>query len=368
MAEDKVTLRSAEKNVLAGGIAGCVAKTMTAPLSRMTVLYQVGPLLNSKANTGKLTRIGLSDSLLKTSMDIVRREGVLSLWRGNFTSAVIHRFPYSAIQFSTYEALKTVIVRHTDTHHDSALIRFVCGSLSGAVSVVTCYPLDIVRTRLIVAAPSSSGPRMSSRIVNIMRDIVRREGVRGLYRGLGATLGVTVPTLGIGFAVYGQVKERLLEQGGIFLNPATGHLSPVGALLSGSVSGVVSASTTFPGDVVRKRMQVMGAMIPSHTSTTQLMATETKSIYHQILSLHPLGGQSGEGAAGSAGASAEAHAQHLQLQGQRGFFFHLRDIMRKEGLRGLYRGILPEVLKVCPTVGVMFCTYEYSRDLLDQVF
>ena len=34
-------LGNAQKTVLAGGIAGVVSKTLTAPLSRMAILYQV---------------------------------------------------------------------------------------------------------------------------------------------------------------------------------------------------------------------------------------------------------------------------------------------------------------------------------------
>lgn len=130
--EEKPSLKSAEKNWLAGGIAGCVAKTITAPLSRLTVLYQVGPLLSSHfvSSSNSLTRVGVSDSLLTTAQKILRTEGVFSFWRGNFTSAVIHRFPYSAIQFSSYEALKTSITHHSEGH-DSVEVRFGCGAISG---------------------------------------------------------------------------------------------------------------------------------------------------------------------------------------------------------------------------------------------
>jgi solute carrier family 25 phosphate transporter 23/24/25/41 len=346
MNEDKPTLRSAEKNILAGGVAGCVAKTITAPLSRLTVLYQVGSLLDSHAQ-GSLTRVGVSDSLYKTLNDIIRKEGLLSLWRGNFTSAVIHRFPYSAIQFSSFEALKTLITHHADSSHDTLSIRFLCGSVSGAISCIACYPLDIVRTRLIVAAaPTSSVPRMSSRILHLLTDIVHREGWKGLYRGLGATLTVTMPTMGIGFAVYGKVKDALLAQGpGVFVNAQGTSLSPYGALLSGSVSGVLSATSTFPGDVIRKRMQVMGAMVPSSSSSSSSPAIMQAT---------------GMGLAPSYRPVCALHSK--------GIAFHAQLIYSSEGVRGFYRGLLPEVLKVCPTVAIMFCAYELAKAKLEDLF
>ena len=41
-----------------------------------------------------------------------------------------------------------------------------------------------------------------------------------------------------------------------------------------------------------------------------------------------------------------------------------RDILRNEGFQGLYRGILPELLKVIPMVSVTFCVYEFALQAL----
>lgn len=46
-----------------------------------------------------------------------------------------------------------------------------------------------------------------------------------------------------------------------------------------------------------------------------------------------------------------------------GIFKH---IIRTEGLRGLYRGIMPEYYKVVPSVGIVFMTYETLKKLLSQ--
>ncbi len=37
---------------------------------------------------------------------------------------------------------------------------------------------------------------------------------------------------------------------------------------------------------------------------------------------------------------------------------HYITMLKTEGVRGMYRGIVPELLKVCPMVGITFCTYE----------
>lgn len=50
-----------------------------------------------------------------------------------------------------------------------------------------------------------------------------------------------------------------------------------------------------------------------------------------------------------------------------GLFGTLGNIMKSEGLRGLYRGIIPEYLKVVPSVGIVFMTYETLKMLLSHI-
>lgn len=50
-----------------------------------------------------------------------------------------------------------------------------------------------------------------------------------------------------------------------------------------------------------------------------------------------------------------------------GLFGTIRDITKTEGLKGLYRGILPEYYKVVPSVGIVFMTYETLKMLLSRI-
>ncbi|KAF2306184.1 hypothetical protein GH714_015068 [Hevea brasiliensis] len=50
-----------------------------------------------------------------------------------------------------------------------------------------------------------------------------------------------------------------------------------------------------------------------------------------------------------------------------GLFGTFGHIIRNEGLKGLYRGILPEYYKVVPSVGIVFMTYETLKMLLSSV-
>lgn len=50
-----------------------------------------------------------------------------------------------------------------------------------------------------------------------------------------------------------------------------------------------------------------------------------------------------------------------------GLFGAFGRIIQTEGVRGLYRGILPEYYKVVPSVGIVFMTYETLKMLLSGI-
>lgn len=321
--------------MIAGGVAGTVSKTAMAPLSRLTILYQVDSALHpsqSTSSNGKVSPKVLNISQL-TNL-IIREEGFLSLWKGNFTS-VLHRFPYSAINFSVYERSKDLLKRVYQSDETMG-IRFACGALGGASACIACYPLDIIRTRLTInpskvhvtainSSPPSGKPASgivytNDSILGNLEYIVRTEGVRGLYRGLLVSLSVCVPNLAVGFSAYGTVKERILNSKYDMLkNEKHDGLNMFGAMLSGASSGIVSSLLVFPADVIRRRMQVRGL------TSSAVTARQTVRISDEVLQL-----------------------------------------WRIEGIRGFYRGISPELIKVTPSVGITFCVYELVLQLMNK--
>jgi len=57
-------------------------------------------------------------------------------------------------------------------------------------------------------------------------------------------------------------------------------------------------------------------------------------------------------------------ALHLNTLGDKNLRQHIRYIFQNEGLKGFYRGLSIELMKVVPMVGVMFGTYEFLRGQL----
>lgn len=315
--ESKSMLSQESKSMLSGGMAGSLGKTITAPLSRLTILYQVSPVLptiasSSSSAMAKQHEVLIKGSLYDVCLKVIREEGVHSFWKGNLTS-ILHRFPYSAINFTTYEMTKSFMLERIKKENPAS--RFICGALSGAVACIACYPLDLIRTRLTVMQKPG---KEKHGIFQTFLNIIKFEGYFGLYRGLGISLIVSVPNLAIGFSAYGTGKEFLLKQNNS-IYAQKGHLTPIGALLCGSFSGILSSLIVFPADVVRRRMQVRG--IVKSTADNSVVKRPT---------------------------AIEEGVKLLKI----------------EGIRGMYRGILPEILKVTPMVGITFCTYEFLMDTL----
>jgi len=292
----------AVKQLFCGGIAGSVAKTVTAPLSRLTILFQVHSMVTTRSDRPKFS-MSLGGGLSK----IVERGGLKSLWRGNMTS-VLHRFPYSAINFFIYENTLDVLTGMRTDHKEKtetvtslarrmshrivplsesdnsasssssndpsdiikkrkslssedtlASHKFLAGALAGTIAVTACYPLDLVRTRLTT---QFEGHEHYKGIRDAFKQIYRLEGPVGFYSGIGPTMLVAVPNFAISYSVYGTLKEYTLDDD-LFYNlrridaesgePKSGFLLTV---LCGACSGCFATIITFPMDTIRRRMQI----------------------------------------------------------------------------------------------------------------
>lgn len=289
-------------HLAAGGFAGAVSKTCTAPLARLTILFQVAGMHSDVATLRKC-------SIWHEASRIFREEGIGAFWKGNLVT-IVHRLPYSAISFYSYERYKNLLQTVPGLDRDSnnvGVVRLLGGGLAGITAASLTYPLDVVRTRLATQKTT----RYYKGIFHAVSTICRDEGVKGLYKGLGATLLGVGPSIAISFSVYESLRS--------YWQAERPHDSTaVVSLFSGSLSGIASSTATFPLDLVKRRMQLQGA-------------------------------------------AGTASVQKSTISGT------VRDILQREGLRGFYRGIAPEYLKVVPSVGIAFMTYETLKGLLSSI-
>lgn len=149
------------------------------------------------------------------------------------------------------------------------------------------------------------GRSSSMAVVQTVRSIYRKGGLRAFYRGLPAGLVGVFPYSAIDMSTFEGTKLAYLKA------TRQTDLPVYATLMIGSISGSVGAITVYPLNLVRTRLQASGT--PAHPF-----------IYH-------------------------------------GFIDAFRQTYRHEGLRGFYGGLGPTLAKVIPAVSISYTVYEHCK-------
>ncbi|OJJ51257.1 hypothetical protein ASPZODRAFT_148569 [Penicilliopsis zonata CBS 506.65] len=320
---------------LAGGLAGCAAKTVVAPLDRVKILFQA-----SNPQFAKYS--GSWFGLAAAMKDINRLEGARGLYKGH-SATLLRIFPYAAIKFLAYEQIRATIIpsRDKETHFR----RLISGSLAGITSVFFTYPLELVRVRLAFETkqsarsslldicrqiyhervPSPAVPNPSSSTSAAAAAVVSKAvpsyGLTNFYRGFAPTLLGMLPYAGMSFLTHDTIGDwlRLPSIAPYTTIPGSDlthkdkqgshrlQLTAAAELFSGALAGLVSQTSSYPLEVIRRRMQV--------------------------------GGVVGDGR-------------------RLGIIETARTIMRERGFRGFWVGLTIGYLKIVPMVATGFFVYE----------
>lgn len=243
----------------AGGAAGAVSRTVTAPLDRLKVILQV--IGSKKPNVG----------ILDGFKHMYREGGFLSFWRGNGIN-VIKIAPETAIKFLAYERIKRLL--HTEGKELKVYERFVAGASAGVVAQTTIYPMEVLKTRLAIRKTGQY-----KGILDCAVQVARHEGFRSFYRGyIPNCLGI-IPYAGIDLAVYETVKNRWIRSHEDSPVPNTMVL-----LGCGTVSSTCGQLASYPLALVRTRLQAQTSKTASMSSLfTEIIKSEGfKGLYRGI--------------------------------------------------------------------------------------
>ncbi|TKA73996.1 hypothetical protein B0A49_03887 [Cryomyces minteri] len=285
---------------IAGGVAGAVSRTVVSPLERLKILFQIQSVGREEYKL----------SIWKGLAKMWREEGWRGFMAGNGTNC-IRIVPYSAVQFGSYNFYKRFF-ENTPGANLGAGQRLACGALAGITSVTCTYPLDIVRTRLSIQSASFAaiqrkepGARLPGMWATMAGMYKNEGGFLALYRGIVPTVAGVAPYVGLNFMVYESVRVYFTPEGE--RNPTA-----IGKLGAGAISGAVAQTCTYPFDVLRRRFQI---------NTMSGIGYQYKSIFDAI-----------------------------------------RVIVAQEGVKGLYKGIAPNLLKVAPSMASSWLSFEMTRD------
>ncbi|MCO5589441.1 hypothetical protein L7F22_043408 [Adiantum nelumboides] len=310
------------KSLIAGGVAGGVSRSAVAPLERLKILLQVQNPLKPKYNG---TVQGLKY--------IWSSEGLAGFFKGNGTNCA-RIIPNSAVKFYSYEQASNGILwfyRRQSGQEDAELtplLRLGAGACAGIIAMSATYPMDMVRGRLTVQTEDS--PMRYRGMFHAASTIMKEEGPLAVYKGwLPSVIGV-IPYVGLNFAVYESLKDWLVKRNIATKPEENAELSVLTKLGCGAAAGTVGQTVAYPLDVVRRRMQMVGWKDASSVIT--------------------------------ADGQLKAPVQY------NGMIDAFRKTVRNEGFGALYKGLIPNSVKVVPSIALAFVTYEVMKDLLGVEF
>ncbi|KAH8113244.1 mitochondrial carrier [Phellopilus nigrolimitatus] len=294
--------------LLAGGIAGAVSRTTTAPFDRLKVF-----LITRSPELSNVTLVGTTQASQAATQgfkaiggaitQIYAEGGVRAFWVGNGLS-VAKIFPESAIKFFSYETAKRFFAQYVDRVEDSRDIsgtsRFLSGGMGGITSQLSIYPVETLKTQMM----STTGEQ-KRHVISAAKRLWALGGLRAYYRGLTVGLIGVFPYAAIDMSTFEALKLAYLRSTGKD-EPGMLHL-----LAFGSVSGGVGATSVYPLNLVRTRLQASGS------------------------SGHP--------------------------QRYKNIFDVAWKTYQHEGWRGFYRGLFPTLAKVIPSVSISYVVYEHSK-------
>lgn len=135
---DKTSWNYVLRSGVAGGVAGCVAKTAIAPLDRVKILFQA-------QNPEFRKYSGRWLGVFTAARDIVHTQGPTALFQGH-SATLMRIFPYAAIKYMAYDKLHFYLMPTKQMETSARL--FAAGAASGVLSVFLTYPLELIRVRL----------------------------------------------------------------------------------------------------------------------------------------------------------------------------------------------------------------------------
>ena len=244
--------------------------------------------------------------------DIYRTNGVYGLFRGH-SATLLRFFPYAGIKFLAYEQVRAIVIptKSQETHWR----RFVSGSIAGCLSVFFTYPLEVIRVRLafetksqkrvtlpdicrqiyhehpptrassvVASTPPPQAPLATasassviSQVEHTVEKTAPRTGLVSFYRGFTPTLLGMLPYAGASFLTYDAAGDFLRRPslasyttipntaGGKSKDPnKPAQLTSWAQLSAGGLAGLVSQTVSYPLEVIRRRMQVGGAVGDGH--------------------------------------------------------------------------------------------------------
>eukprot|EP00388_Colpodella_angusta_P011482 GDKJ01029366.1.p1 GENE.GDKJ01029366.1~~GDKJ01029366.1.p1 ORF type:complete len:297 (-),score=49.79 GDKJ01029366.1:300-1190(-) len=240
---------------------------------------------------------------------IALSEGPIGFFRGVVPS-LAREATYSTLRLGLYEPVRNHYLeyyndfRGTNETRPPMIVAMLAGATAGCIGSAIASPTDLIKIRIQTAS-------LTSKEIPTMREVFSSvvnspQGVFGLWRGVGANIQRAALLTGCQVGFYDKIKNKVRD----VLLPLVGGKEGLGLFASSAfAASFFTAVITSPVDVIRTRMMSKGSQ---YSSTVDCFS---KTI-------------------------------------------------RDEGLKGIYRGFMPNWLRLAPHSMVCFSVYESLRRIV----
>jgi len=283
--QEKSKIEQLATDLFIGGAVGAVSKTIMAPVERIKLLLQTMDS-NPDIVSGKVEPYkGVGDCF-----DRVRAEqGMQAFWRGNLVNCLRYA-PQQGSALAFNDMINNSMPKFDAKKEfwQSFGAKLFAGGFAGGLANTICYPFDFARTRL--ASDVKKGGGQFNGIMDCIMTTVKAQGITGLYTGWSVTVAGAFVYRAGQLGCFKQIQD---------MNPYKndkGVLGGVSAFAAVTVARTVVMPFNYPFDTVRRRMMLQ---------------------------------------------SEKPVAERLY----RGSFHCFNQVLKKEGLKGMYKGLLPEMFR-----------------------
>ncbi|XP_019887658.1 mitochondrial ornithine transporter 1 isoform X2 [Ooceraea biroi] len=256
---------------------------------------------------------GMVNCFLRT----LRADGIARGLYAGTIPAVVANVAENSVLFAAYGGCQKGIAHlyGVQSVKDLSFFGNACaGFLAAFFSSLTLCPTELIKCKLQAmreveqtqtAAGKSTRPRVGP--WHLTRQILREQGVRGLFTGLSSTIAREMPGYFFFFGGYEATRELLAAKG-----QSRDDIGWQKTMVAGAVGGAMLWVVIFPADVVKSRIQVQNLKMPALTV--------------------------------------------------------FKDIARQEGISALYNGLTPTLIRTIPATATLFLTVEYTKKFMYNYF
>lgn len=287
-------------DLVAGSLGGIALVYVSQPMDTVKVKMQTFP--------------HLYQNMIECTVNTFKRDGMFRGLYAGTVPALIANVAENSVVFAAYGACQNLVAtvsRKPSVSELTALDNATAGFLAAFFSSFTLCPTELIKCKLqALREVQQNKPNEKVNHISpyqLTKQILRTEGIPGMFRGLTSTFAREMPGYFFFFGGYEATRELLAKPG-----QSKDEIGPLNTMVAGAVGGVALWTAIFPADVIKSRIQVQSL---THSMTRVGM-----------------------------------------------------EIFRKEGFLALYNGLQPTIVRTIPATAVLFVVYEYSKKLMTELF